>query len=234
MHPRAAVPMLLASMCLISFQAFAQETEPGPPEAPDRVNSGFRLFGGLAMPLGDFSDSDKGAAKTGFGLGAEFTLSLGNAGPLLERSGLVLHGAYTNNSTDLGAISMVGLEVDGGSYSNIWALGGLKTTIPASEEFSVDLSALAGAVFSKSPSATISGMGTVATLSSASATVFAWAFAADAVIAKHYTFGARYYYAKPKYTITYTIEMPGFPPAKATTDADQPIGMLLINVGYLF
>jgi hypothetical protein len=234
MTRRATVTLIVASALLLSGHLFAQDPGKESQTEPNMVNSGFQLFGGLGLPLGDFADSDKGAAKTGFAAGAQYTISLGDAGEFFRNSGIVLSGTYSNNGTDLGVLSSLGLDFESGSYSNIWALGGLKATLPGSESFSVDLTVALGAVFSSSPKVTASGPGGTASLSSASATAFAMAFAGDLVVSKHFTFGMRYYAAKPQYDIEVRTALVGFAPASQTMKVEQPTSILMFCVGYLF
>lgn len=235
MRTRAAVSLLIAAAALYSGRLFAQDSPEEPASQVNMVNSGFQLFGGLGVPLGDFADSDKGAAKTGFALGAQYTVSLGDAGEFFRNTGILLSGSYSSNSTDLGILSGLGLSVEGGSYNNIWALGGLKTTIPASEVISVDLGVGFGALFSSSPEITASGPGITMKISSASATAFAWSAIGDLVIAKHFTFGLRYYEGKPKYSISVSATGPGLPaPFSDTLEAEQPTSIFVFCVGYLF
>ena len=235
MRNRAAVSLLIAGAVLFSGRLFAQDSPEEPASQVNMVNSGFQVFGGLGVPLGDFADSDKGAAKTGFALGAQYTLSLGDAGEFFKNTGILISGTFASNSTDVGLLSGLGLDVEGGSYNNIFALGGLKTTIPTSEALSIDLAVGLGAVFSSSPEIDASGSGITAKISSASATAFAWSVAGDLVIAEHFTFGLRYYDAKPKYKIDASISGPGIPvPFTETLEAEQPTAILVVCVGYLF
>ena len=234
MKTQAGVIVFVASVLLFSESLLAQVSPVTTLNEPNYVSSGFQLFGGLGIPLGDFADSEKGAAKTGFGLGAQYTISLGDAGPLFKNSGFVLSATYTNNGTDLGVLSGLGLDLESGSYSNIWAMGGLKATYPASDVLAFDLTVGLGAVFSSSPKLTASGPGGSASLSSASATAIAWSVAGDLVLSKHFTFGLRFCAAKPKYDIEVRTELIGFAPGSQTMEVKQPTSLLLICVGYLF
>lgn len=234
MHTRALLRTLVACALLPCGVLLAQETsEPAAPEQ-NVVSSGAQLFGGLGVPLGDFADSDNGAAKTGFALGAQYTISLGDAGPFFRNSGIALGVTYANNGTDFGALSGLGLTIETGSYSNIWALGGLKTTFPASEAVSIDLAVLLGAVFSSSPSVTATGQGVLVSFSSASATAFGFSLAGDIVLSKHFTFGLRYYDAKPEYSIDFSASGPGVPLTSATQTVQQSTSIFVVSVGYLF
>ncbi len=234
MNRHRAVVLLVASALLVAGRAVAQDTSSQPEVQANVVNSGLQIFGGLGIPLGDFSDKDKGGAKTGYAAGAQYTISLGDAGEFFRNSGIVVCGTYTNNALDLGALSGMGVELESGPYSNIWALGGLKATLPSSESFSFDLAFTLGAVFSKSPEVNLSGGGITATMSGASATAFAWSATGELVIGKHFTAGIRYYEAKPKYKIEVRTEIPGFIPSTETIDAEQATSILVICVGYLF
>jgi len=232
MNTRMLMSTLIACAILQYATLLAQETTGE--VSPKVVNSGFQLFGGLGVPLGDFAKSDNGAANTGFGLGAQYTISPEGWGEFFNNAGIALSAAYTNNGTDFGALSGFGLELETGSYSNIWALGGLKATLPASETVSIDLALLLGAVFSSSPEVTATGSGVALSVSSGTATAFAVSFAGDVVLSKHFTFGLRYYDAKPKYTITVEGSGPGVPLTSVTEEVEQSTSILVVCVGYLF
>lgn len=231
MKTLTALALIAGCLLLFSERLLAQDTVFVPQAEPSHVNSGLQLFGGLGVPLGNFAESDGGGAKTGYGAGAQYTVSLGE---LLPNAGIVLCGLYTSNATDVSALSGFGLSVESGSYSNIWAMGGAKVTIPAAESFSIDLAFLVGADFGTSPSVTASGQGIRVSMSSASATAFAVAVGGDVVLGKHFTFGLRYFDAKPKYKVTATGEGPGVPIMTITDEVEQSTGILLVSVGYLF
>lgn len=233
MNIRTALRPLIACTVLQwgALQAQESSQEPGP--EPNFVNAGFQLFGGLGIPLGEFAESDNGAANTGFALGAQYTISLGEAGAFFRNSGIALGGAYSDNATDFGILSGLGLDFDAGSYSNIWALGGLKTTFPASETVSIDLALLLGAVFSSSPEVTATAPGVSVSVSSATSTAFALSVAGDVVLSKHFTFGLRYYAAEPEYAIHIEGSGPGGT-ISATDNVEQSTSILVVCVGYLF
>lgn len=233
MKARRLMNALVAFALLQSGILLAQETSEEPAPTPNLVSSGFQLFGGLGVPLGEFAESDNGAANTGFALGAQYTISLGDAGEFFRNSGIALGATYTNNGTDFGMLSGLGLDFETGSYSNIWALGGLKTTFPVSETVSIDLAVLLGAVFSSSPEVTASGSGATISISSASATAFAFAIGGDIVLSKHFTFGLRYYSANPEYSITFEGTGPGGTVSE-TGNVEQSTSILAVCVGYLF
>jgi len=224
---------LIASAVLQCTTLLAQETTEEPKPEPNLVNSGAQLYGGLGVPLGDFSESDNGGANTGFVVGGQYTISLGDAGAFFPNSGIALGVTYTNNGIDFGMLSGSGLEVETGSYSNIWALGGLKTTFPASDAVSIDLALLLGAVFSSSPEFKASGSGTLITVSSASATAFGFSLAGDVVLSKHFTFGLRYYDAKPEYSLKFEASGPGVS-VSTTEEVEQSTSIFAVCVGYLF
>ena len=234
MNTRTLMRTLFACAILQYGTLLAQETSDGASPEPKVVNSGFQLFGGLGVPLGEFAESDNGAANPGFALAAQYTISPEGGGEFFRNAGFALSASYTNNGTDFGALSGLGLDIEAGSYSNIWALGGLKATLPASEAVSIDLALLLGAVFSSSPEVTATGSGVSISVSSATATAFAISIAGDVVLNKHFTLGLRYYDAKPKYSITIEGSGPGLPPMSLTEEVEQSTSIFVTCVGYMF
>jgi len=233
MNIRMLSKTLIACAMVQCTTLLAQDSTEEPKPEPNLVNSGAQLFGGLGVPLGDFSESDNGGANTGFVVGGQYTISLGDGGEFFRNSGIALGVTYANNGIDIGMLSGLGLSVESGSYSNIWVLGGLKTTFPASEAVSIDLTVLLGAVFSSSPELTASGSGALITVSSASATAFALSAGGDVVLSKHFTFGLRYYAAEPEYSIRFEGTGPGAS-LSTTEDVEQSTSILAVSVGYIF
>lgn len=80
------------------------------------------VFGLLSLPQGDFADEQNGAAKTGFGLGAEFAMPLQGS----QATELRLGVSYIHNSMDVSEIEDYFVSVEADGWTNISFLGGIR------------------------------------------------------------------------------------------------------------
>jgi len=79
----------------------------------------FSIFGGRAIPTGDFSDPNIGAANAGFTLGVQFVIG--------DNTGFLLNASYTSNPTNLGeTIQSEGGIGSSGNWNSFLYLAGLK------------------------------------------------------------------------------------------------------------
>ena len=175
------------------------------------------LFGSLALPSGDFGENsgeDAGLAKTGFGIGIEAIIPIGQAGFSLMMTGSLLFNSMDEKTGDsfLASLSSVsGSDVDSelGRWMNIPVLAGLQYQSAISPTLDFFGFGLMGINFVKRPSIAISGSGEVrifnpysgyyyisgnfdAELESASANAFGFGFGGGLIINKKFTLSFRY------------------------------------------
>lgn len=164
----------------------------------------FTLQGGVAIPLGEFASTTGnagGAASTGFSFGGELKVPIGRSAFWL------LSGTFSFNSMDESAIrSSLGLpssvSVDAGNWISITPLTGVGVIIPVSETLGLQLSGRLGLLIGTSPELNLSDGSTSISQSSASATAFAYGFAAGILTASNFSIVAQFQSGKPKYTAT--------------------------------
>jgi hypothetical protein len=185
----------------------------------------FSIFGGLAIPLGDFakklgSDSSAGGAKTGWSAGIQFVTG-GTIGWIIE-------GSYAQNKIDFPTSDLPAGKYNYTGWTSILALTGIKIGTDNSSGTNFFIAPLVGALFGKSPSLDFTPPGSSASqniTSSASGTGFAYGANVEAIFIGHITFSAKYIASKPKFK--YSVDGQDF-------DNTQSISLLLISVGYAF
>jgi hypothetical protein len=190
---------------------------------------GFMLFGGLAMPNGEFGKTDgdnAGFAKSGYFGGAEIMFSLAPS------IGIVLDGRYIINKYDdsqiakaIGTFSGVSYTV--GSYTGILPMGGIRLYTTGPIGLFVD--AQAGYMLAKSPEITITGPGVNEKVDAVSGKGLAYGASAGIDIGNTLIVGASYIICKPKFEMTITENG-----QQATQTAEQPMNMIQIWAGIRF
>ena len=190
---------------------------------------GFMLFGGLAMPNGEFGKTDgdnAGFAKTGYFGGAEIMFSLAPS------IGIVLDGRYIMNKYDDSQIaksigSYPGFSYSVGSYTGILPMGGIRLYTTGPLGLFVD--AQAGYMFAKSPELTITGPGVNEKVDAVSGKALAYGASAGIDIGNTLIVGATYIICKPKFEMTVTENG-----KQVTQTAEQPMNMIHVFAGIRF
>jgi len=185
----------------------------------------FSIFGGLALPLGDFgkklgSDSSAGGAKTGWSVGIQFFTG-GTIGWIIE-------GSYAQNKIDFPTADLPAGKYDYTGWTSILALTGIKIGTDNSSGTNFFIAPLVGALFGKSPSLdfTPPGSSTSENITpSASGTGFAYGATVEAIFGGHVTLSAKYIASKPKFK--YSVDGQDY-------DNDQKIALLLVSIGVGF
>ena len=193
----------------------------------------FSIFGGMALPLGDYAKKDGpflekdsqnvGMAKTGWFAGMQFETG-GTVGWIIE-------GIYSENKLDL-PTSWSGLpgKYEWTGWSSILALTGIKLGTDNSSGANFFIAPLAGALFGKSPKIdfTPAGSSTSTTwFDSRSSTGFAYGANVELIFGGHVTLAAKYVASKPKFK--YSI-----PGQSTDIEIEQNISLLLVSLGIAF
>ncbi len=156
----------------------------------------FSIFGGATIPLGDFSDPNVGAAKTGFTAGGQFVLN----------SGFLLSASYTSNPSNL-----IGTGGTGSSsnWKSVLLLSGFRIGRTTEQGPAFFFAPLIGVAMISSPSIEYSITETFPTLvttqkySTASVSTSALAYGVMVGLdAKHLTLGARYIASNPTFNFS--------------------------------
>jgi len=197
----------------------------------------FSIFGGMALPLGDYAKKDGpfveqdsqnvGMAKTGWFAGIQFVTG-GTVGWIIE-------GIYSENKLDVpmswtqspGKYEWVG-------WSSILALTGIKIGTDNSSGVNFFIAPLAGALFGKSPKIDFTPAGSSTStnwLESHSATAFAYGANVELVFGGHVTLAAKYVASKPKFKWS---ESPYAGAPSRDYEFDQNISLLLVSLGVAF
>jgi hypothetical protein len=190
---------------------------------------GFMLFGGLALPGGEFGKTDgdnAGFAKTGYFGGAEIMFSVAPS------IGIVLDGRYIINKFDDSQIvaaigNYPGFTYDVGSYTGILPMGGVRFYTTGTLGLFVD--AQAGYMFAKSPEVTVTGPGVNEKVDAVSGKGFAYGASAGIDIGNTLIVGASYIICKPKFEMTMTENG-----QQTTQTADRPMNTIQIFAGIRF
>jgi hypothetical protein len=204
--------------------------------------SQFSIFGGAAIPMGDFAKEESGGAKVGFTAGAQFV----TGGTL----GWIIMGSYSQNKCELPSyLSSMGMGGETGKWTSILALTGIKvgTANPTGANFFI--APLIGALFGSSPEldmtisetyTTWTGYGystqTVtirATQKSASSTALAYGAALEINFSGTISIGARYIASKPKYDITATASG-GIYSYTSSGKLEQETALIQTYIGIIF
>jgi hypothetical protein len=183
----------------------------------------FSIYGGVALPMGDFGKKDadntnSGYAKTGWSAGIQFV----TGGTI----GWIIDGNYSQNKYDLpmSATYLPG-NYEWTGWSSILALTGIKIGTDNSTGTNFFIAPLVGALFGKYPEMTSAPAGFPGTNISASATGFAYGAAVQIIFGGHVTFGAKYVASKPKFKFSQDGD---------NWEIDQPMSLLLVSLGIAF
>ena len=193
------------------------------------TRGGLMLFGGLALPNGEFGKTDgdnAGFAKAGFFGGAEIMFSLAPS------IGIVLDGRYIINKYDDSQIataigSYPGYSYSVGSYTGILPMGGIRLYTTGTLGLFVD--GQAGYMFAKSPEVTITGPGVNEKVDAVSGKGLAYGASAGIDIGNTLIIGASYIICKPKFEMTVTQNG-----KQVTQTAEQPMNQIHVFAGIRF
>jgi hypothetical protein len=178
----------------------------------DGLGAKFSIFGGIALPVGNFAmnegpfekedSANVGMAKLGWSVGAQ--LITGGA------VGLLLEGSYSQNKLN----PPTSYTQQPGTYEwtpwiSILALAGIKIGTDNASGSNFFIAPLAGALFLKTPEIrfTPTGSKTTQTVSSHSATGFAYGVNIEFIFGEHVTLSGKYIASKPiiKWTDSFLI-----------------------------
>jgi hypothetical protein len=196
---------------------------------PGTTRGGLMLFGGLALPNGEFGKTDgdnAGFAKKGFFGGAEIMFSVA---PSIA---IVLDGRYIINKYDDSQIAAMvgsypGISYTVGSYTGILPMGGLRLYTMGSLGLFVD--AQAGYMFAKSPEVTVTGAGMNEKVDAVSGKGLAYGASAGLDIGNTLIIGASYIITKPKFEMTTNVGG-----QQTTQTAEQQMNMIQVWAGIRF
>jgi len=191
------------------------------------------LFGGMALPVGDFGESnvnapDAGFAKSGFVAGIEWNSS----GQTIQA---VLGTVVSFNGSDFGAViagvgsvsPTVTVNVESGSWTGIWPMFGVRVTGAISPTVRIHGEGLLGALIGLSPEITVAARST--TGQSASVTIDRATGAAVAfgggigITISHFDLSVRYYAGSPEYEFKSNGQTLG--------KGKQPSSLVFVTVG---
>jgi len=202
----------------------------------------FSIFGGVAIPSGEFSKEEGGNAKTGFLAGMQFVTG--------GTVGWLINGSFSQNKTEIPtSLSSMGISGEAGNWNSILLLTGIKIGTNNSSGTNFFIAPLIGALFGKSPEINLTFTSTIpvwngyyyedqiftmrATQSSASSTALAYGATAELTIGKHLSLGARYIASKPKYNVTTSVSGMGSSMTAGGT-AEQSTELILVYLGVVF
>jgi hypothetical protein len=225
--------------------------------------SQFSIFGGAAIPVGDFastSSSEAGFAKMGFTAGIQFVTG--------GQIGFLASASYSSNPLDDKIKSMVeedfvsssstsgsNISASVGSYTNILLLAGLKIGTTNTTGINFFFAPIIGLDLAKYPEITVDGSSETyvstsyypyytyvpvtvhATESSSTAAAFVYGATVEAIISDHLTIAAKYIVGKPKYDITIdaSASASGYSASTSSNESvEQSIGVFMFCVGYAF
>ncbi len=209
------------------------------------------VFGGIAIPIGDFARENGGNSKTGYTVGIQY-LSRGKIGWLLS-------GGYSINKLEFpSALAANGVASEAGSWKSVLALTGIKLGIadPAGPQFTV--APLVGVLFGTIPEIKLTfadgyldiaeldihtfARGITLTQSSASSTAFAYGLAVESTLGTHITIGVRYITSVPEYNVVDTVSGIGLSDTGQSINISeiknstikQKTLLILVSLGYIF
>lgn len=203
-------------------------------QSSEGAGSKFSIFGGVALPLGDFGKKDgenAGMAKTGWTAGAQLVTG-GSVGFIIE-------GSYTLNKYDLpmdwtqyppaGKYEWTG-------YSSILALAGIKFGTDNATGSNFFIAPLVGALFATSPKIDFTPEGTSTSITkypSGKGTAVAYGVAIQGILGDHITLSAKYIASKPKFKYTVESPYPGVPSREVESDPVN-IAIAFVTLGLAF
>ena len=178
---------------IFSNSIFAQENT-----SPMR----FSLYGGAALPQGDFSSTNgnkAGYAKIGFTAMVEGSKILSESVNWTSSIALAINSLDESEMEN--KLSGTGITVSSGNYITTWAMTGVGFETVASPSVKIYGIGQIGLLLSSFPDITLSSGGTSITQTTKMGTAFAYGFGAGVIINK-INLGIRYYSGEPEYTET--------------------------------
>jgi hypothetical protein len=181
----------------------------------DDVIPPFSIFGGVAVPVGDFgnksiSNANSGLATTGFALGMEVTA------PIDKMVHLPTTFIYISNPMDNQLTKTT--DVEFGSYSNIFVVSGIQLISRSSTKTELFLALQGGILFSTLPSMYHGAQ----TIKGSSGQSFAYSIEAGLIFNNNIKLEGRLAGGKPEFTFT----LDGYSIAKK-----QPISIVAFSLG---
>ena len=189
------------------------------------------LFGGLALPAGEFGKTDgsddAGYAKTGYFGGAEIMFSLAPS------VGIVLDGRYIiNKINEEEVLKQIGVpsgsSVSFGSWTGILPMGGIR--LYTTEPIGLFVDAQAGYMFATGPSieATLAGHSVKREMKNGRG--LAYAASAGLDIGNTLVLGGSYIISKPKFDAIESMDGTSSP----STTVEGPMNMIQVWAGIRF
>ncbi len=194
------------------------------------------IFGGIAIPAGDFADELGGGASTGFGLEVEYTFPFSKRVPRPTIFSVTTLGLFINGMDVSALENELDVNANAGSYLNIPLMTGIKFRTPATPSMDFVGAFQVGLNYAKVP-----------TLEAVSfEDDFEMEFDYDPAISFGFTAGGgftfnrnlnvsiRYFgLGKPEFDSTVTIKSDGYD-YDDTLKVKQPIAFWLLAVGMTF
>jgi hypothetical protein len=190
------------------------------------VKKMFSIYGGVAVPAGDFAKESNGGAQTGFSIGAQYAWYPDEIGWLVDAS-------YTKNACKIS--SAAGADI--GNWQSFLILIGLKVGTTNQSKMNVYFSPQLGILFGTSPEISYNDGSTSIKMSSGSCTSFAYGAAVEFNFNNRILLGAKYIASYAKYNITISAQstMYGYSYSYSETgDLKQNISIILIYLGVGF
>ena len=183
----------------------------------------FGIYGGVALPMGDFGDEKKGAAIMGFGGGLEYNMSL----PALPIGWVTsISGAYNDLETK-SLSEWYGSTLDYTPWITVWPMTGVRVSVPV---FPVYGQVQIGVVFALAPEFEVPQGNYKVTTKADPAGAIGFSIGAGAGFGPLKIF-ARYMSGEPEFEFE-TKGMPTVPSEKYK--AKQQISVVLLTVGLEF
>lgn len=230
MKRRISVPFTVALTLIVSALLFQTGTaQTG--LVTSRLN--VQLFGGLAIPTGDFastSSSDAGGAKTGFVVGGELGLNFVAGLAWWNTVAVSFNSLNEELVEDLAGTTSV--SGDMGSWTTIWPMTGLKYTTWVAPAVSIYATGQFGLLLGSTPEVSVSSGVFRYSAKSFSSSAFAYGFGAGVLVANRFTAGVRYLTGQPEYDIEFRVTAPGYT-STTTGKTDQPTSIFQLTVGVM-
>ena len=216
------------------------------PSTQENVPTKVSIFGGVALPVGEFADETNGGAKTGYTAGIQIV----GGGQV----GFLINASYSSNPTNIGQTFASyfgsGVNAESGNWSSILALAGAKFGTNNASGANFFFAPLIGVNVGMSPKVTFSITSTQyqslsyypyyqyvtvtsqGEMKSATGTALAYGAMAELNVGG-FVLGARYIASKPKYKVE-TSYSTGSSFSSSSTDAEQNTAIIQIYAGLTF
>jgi len=203
------------------------------PRSSEGAGTKFSIFGGVALPLGDFAkkegpygekdSANVGLAKLGWTAGAQLV----TGGTI----GFIIEGSYSQNKLEYPTVGIPAGTLSTTSWTSILALAGIKIGTDNSSGTNFFIAPLAGALFLKNPEISFTPAGSTITQTSSSHSAIGFAYGANVelIIAEHITLSGKYIASKPKFKWSETYYGQSY-----DYEFDQSVSLLLISLGIAF